>query len=274
MTRRTAPLRSGRIVLALVTLGCVSGVPRASAEPAAAPDVLFDADVGHRGLSAYAAVVHRNRVAVVDDPVLGRARKVMRFTVYDSDTGPTADPRAQVETARRWGEGADIYVGFSLLLPRGWPAQLPQGGSSWLTLAEVYGPPYAGASPVKVGMGSGVPALSVQRNATYDWDVAWRKGPILTGRWQDFVIHERLSKDPAKGFFEIWTNTGSGWHQGKVEGRDRLYMRTLDASNGGGANYSALKLYRKAGMFPVLTCYFAEHRVARTFTAAAPHSYR
>ena len=247
--------------------------PTTTTPPPPTGTLLFNADVAHRGLGAYAAVIHPERISVVDDPVLGASRKVMKFTVYDSDTGPTDNPRAQVETAKSWGEGADIYVGWSTLFPTGWPAQLAPGGATWITLEEVYGEPYAGASPVKLGMRSGTPALTIQRNTSYNWDIPWEKGPIQDNRWYDFVLHEKLSQDPSVGFVEMWMNTGAGYQRQSLLGQDTLHMKTLDGANNGGLNYSALKLYRQKGMFDVLTVYQAEHKVGTTFDVVAPHSY-
>ena len=236
-------------------------------------DLLFDADVEHRGLSAYAEVIHGERISVVDDPVLGDRRQVMRFTVQDGDTGPTADPRAQVETPEVFEEGDELWIGWSTLFPSGWPDRLPAGGTSWLTLSELYGPPYAGAAPVKLGMRSGVDALSWQRNGTYGWDVPWEVGPLRTDHWYDQVLHVRLSSDGGSGFVELYLDTGDGWEQQTLAGELRLRTATLDGSNDAGPNHHKLALYRKRGLFPVLTVYHAEHRVGTTFDAVAPRTY-
>ena len=236
-------------------------------------DLLFDADVGHRGLSAYAQVIHGERISVVDDPVLGDRRQVLRFTVQDGDTGPTADPRAQVQTPEVFEEGDELWIGWSTLFPSGWPTRLPAGGASWLTLSELYGPPYAGAAPVKLGMRSGVDALTWQRNGTHGWDIPWESGPLVENRWYDLVLHVRLSRDPGSGFVELYLNTGDGWEQQPLAGRSRLPTATLDGSNDGGPGHHKLALYRQRGMFPVLTVYHAEHRVGRTFDAVAPQSH-
>lgn len=241
--------------------------------PAPDGDLLFDADVARNGLSSYAHVIHGERISVVDDPVLGDARQVMRFTVQDGDVGPTPNPRAQVETPKVVREGDEVWVGWSTLFPSSWPDRLPPGGASWITLSELYGPPYSGAAPVKLGMRSGVDALTWQRNGTYDWDVPWEEGPVVKNRWYDQVLHVRLSDDPEVGFVELYINTGAGWEQQTLGGTSRLHMRTLDSANGGGPNYHKLALYRKRGMYPVLTVFHGEHRVGTSFDAVAPNSY-
>lgn len=289
MTRPAVLRLSAGLLLALACLGCVPETPEPAALRDAAPagcpgapagsrdagreDLLFDADVGRNGLTAYAEVIHGERITVVPDPVLGARRQVMRFTVEDDDIGPTRDPRAQVETPAVLEGGDEVWIGWSTLFPEDWPSRLPPGGSAWLTLSELYGPPFDGAAPVKIGMRSGAPAVTWQRNGSYDWDVAWEQGPVLRERWYDFVLRVRLSDDPAIGFVELYLDTGDGWQQQSLRGRDRLHMRTLDDANGGGANYHKLALYRQRGLFPVLTVYHAEHRVGGSFAAVAPRSH-
>lgn len=241
--------------------------------PATDGAVLFDADVADNGLSAYANVIHGERISVVDDPILGGDRKVMQFTVLDDDIGPTAHPRAQVETPKMIRGGDEVWVGWSTLFPSDWPERLPPGGTSWITLSEFYGPPYAGAAPVKLGTRSGTDALTWQRNSSYGWDIPWERGPIQKNRWYDQVLHVKLSSDPEVGFVELYLNTGEGWEQQTVLGSPRLHMRTLDSSNGGGPNYHKLALYRTRGMYPTLTVFHAEHRVGTSFDAVAPDSY-
>ena len=92
--------------------------------------------------------------------------------------------------------------------------------------------------------------LQFQRNATYGYDFAWRS-PIQRGRWTDFVCHVKMSSNASVGFVELYVNTGSGFQQQLLKGQKRLYMKTMDASNGGGANNFRLNSYRKAGMFNV-----------------------
>ncbi|MBA3817252.1 MAG: heparin lyase I family protein [Deltaproteobacteria bacterium] len=237
--------------------------------------VLFDADLANRGLGAYAAVVSPQAISIIDDPLLGSARKAMRFTVNDGDTGGlTSNPRAQVETPRQFTEGQEVWVGWSMMFPTGWPQMLPDS-SAWLTLAEFYGPPYAGAAPVSFGMvgspKSGLTYMS-HENGT-NWRYAWNQPVIQTQRWYDMVVHEKFSTDMTVGFVEIFVNTGSGWVQQMIHGQLRYYTKTLDTSNGGGANYHKLALYRRVGMYPQLTVYFAAHKIATTFAAAAPHTY-
>jgi hypothetical protein len=251
--------------------------PTPTATPSPAGTVLFDADVARRGLSAYASSQNAQRITVVDDPVLGAARKVLKFTVHESDNQLTGNPRAQVETAQVFREGQDIYVGWSAYYPGDWPAALPSGG--WITQAEIYGPPYAGGAPVRIGAQNGTtrPALVLTNGATVPWRstaTAGDGGP-RRGIWYDFVLRERLSRNAADAVVELWLNTGQGWQKQQLSGQETLHVPTVTSANGQGANYSALKLYYAAGMHlpNPLTVYYADHRVATSFAAAAPRSY-
>jgi len=67
---------------------------------AGAGTVLFDSNFASGTLNAYPLSIHPERIAIGDDPILGAARKVITMTVLDSDTGPTENPRAQLEAPR------------------------------------------------------------------------------------------------------------------------------------------------------------------------------
>ena len=55
----------------------------------------------------------------MDDPVLGAARKVARFTVDDEDTGPTENPAgADRDVSSTLSAGGEYWLGWSTLFPR------------------------------------------------------------------------------------------------------------------------------------------------------------
>jgi hypothetical protein len=236
--------------------------------------VLWSADYATKGLSAYTTVIHPERISIVNDPILGTARKVARLTVYDTDTGPTENPRAQMEGPYILEEGREFWVGWSTLFPSDWPAQLPCGVGAWLTFVSTYGPPHAGAGPAKFGQVGCSANVDFNRNETYNYDLPWST-PVVRNRWMDFVVHQKMSQDPAVGFMEIYLNTGSGWQQQTfANGQKRLYYKTMDSSNNGGPNNHRLSLYRMKGMYSVMTLYHADHRIGTSFDAVAPTSYR
>lgn len=243
--------------------------------------LLFQADF-RDGISEYPYVIHRNRIDVVDDPILGDKRKVLKFEVFNGDTGPTENPRAQLETAYNFEEGDDRYFGLSFFFPRDFPTELPDRG--WVTLGEqAYGPPFANAAAVSLraqnAVGSDEAELRWQRNDTYDHDIPWVGPKIadLRGKWVDIVQRIRLDDDPDKGFVELWMNTGDGWERQELHGKDRLYMSTYDSAADGGPNNSRLSLYYTDEIEGPLTFYHGAHKIATAgegaFEAVDPGSY-
>lgn len=140
-----------------------------------------------------------------------------------------------------------------------------------MTFAEVYGPPYAGGSPLRMGAQNGTtaPAIVLGNGST----VPWRASSLQTNRWYDVVLHEKLSTSSSVGYAELWVNTGAGWTKQTLSGQERLALATLGSSNNGGDNYHKIALYRMKGMFPSVTMYFADHKVGTSFNSVAPRSY-
>lgn len=81
-----------------------TGTPTPAPSPTGRP--LFDSALASRGLGAYASVHNAHRVSVVNDPVLGSARKVLKLTVHEADNSLTGNPRAQLETAKQFSPPA------------------------------------------------------------------------------------------------------------------------------------------------------------------------
>jgi hypothetical protein len=259
----TATRRSGRVTEAVRVVRVAPPVPGSAS---GAGDVIFDGDFS-RGLAAWSTKINEKAISVVDDPILGSKRKVAKFTVHDNDMGPGENPRAQIEGPANLVPGGEYWAGWSTLLPADFPT-IPSGG--WLTLQSIYGAPFAGAGPLGTRLGAN--ELQFQRNATYNWDLPWRQ-TIQRGRWTDFVYHVKLSPDPTVGFVELYLNTGNGWAQQTLGGQNRLYMKTLDSTNGAGPNSFRVNNYRKQGMFDVATLYHATPKVGTSFDAVAPNSH-
>lgn len=269
-TRRLLLLR---LVIAGIVLAVIGTLLYGKAT---AGTVIFDSNFAAKGISAYAAVIHPERISIVNDPVLGSARKVAKMTVYDSDRGPTKDPRAQLETPRFWNEGEAYYVGLSVMFGRDWNWRMCS--TCWVTFHQVYGPPYNAQGPtnlnVKANNPRGEPRMTWERTGRFGFDHPFEM-PIRPGKWYDIVWHERLSRDPGKGFVELWINGGRGWRHAPLNLRNRLTMATKIRANGSPTqgNSSNIQLYRRQGITKVATMYFAEHRVGTSFDMVAPHSY-
>lgn len=234
---------------------------------AGAGAVLFDANLASGTLNAYQTRIHPERVTIGDDPILGASRKVMTLTVLDTDTVPTENPRAQLETPSFLCEGDDVWVGWSTMFPVSWPI-LPPGG--WVAFASVYGPPFAGSGPNGFIIEGGRESISYSGDASRTWQL-----PIVRGVWMDFAVHHVMSADGAYGLTEIFTCTGNGtWVQQKPGGLYGLHHQTLAPGvNDGGLNNARINLYRMVGMFPSMTVKHAAHKVATTCASALPSSY-
>lgn len=232
---------------------------------------VFDGDFARRSLTAYNTTIHSERVSFVADPVLGSARTAIQMTVLDTDTVPTENPRAQLETRFMLGEGDEAWHGFALYLPNDWPT-LPTAG--WVTFASIYGPPFNDAGPLRFTIEAGDGKLGWRRDADYSNDTPWSMS-LLRGQWVDLAMHVKMSTNPAIGFVEIWRNIGDGWQQQRLGAGNvtRLSMSTLGSANNGGDNNARINLYRKVGMFTSMTCYFSGHRVDTSLAAVDPHSY-
>ncbi|MFK5582872.1 cell wall-binding repeat-containing protein [Serinicoccus sp. LYQ131] len=279
-TQQVMNARTPQLVTVFGGTAAISGSTASELAGASPPEmpgeVLFDADVASSGLSRYGFVHNAHRITVVNDPgPLGASRKVLKFEVHESDNQLTGNPRAQAETPKMFEEGTEVWAGFSTYFPSGWPDQLPSQVGNFVTFAEIYGPPYAGTAPLRLGMQHGESRLRIQRNKNYNWNVPWSDSPITKGVWHDWVIREKLSKNGDIGFVEAYRNTGEGWEIVPLNGKTRLYMKTIDSSNSGGPQYHKIALYYSAGMgLPgPLTMYFADHKVATSFAAAAPRSH-
>jgi hypothetical protein len=229
--------------------------------------VLFDSNLASDSLLAYPGRIHPERVTIGDDPILGASRKVMTLTVLDTDTGPTENPRAQLETPSFLVEGDDVWVGWSTLFPSSWPV-LPAGG--WVAFASVYGPPFSGSGPNGFVIEGGRESISFSGDGPRVWQL-----PIVRGVWMDFAVHHVMSGDGAYGLTEIFTCTGGGtWVQQKPGGLYGLHHTTLAPGvNDGGPNNARINLYRAVGMFPSMTLKHADHKVATTCQSALPSSY-
>lgn len=236
---------------------------------------IFNAAFSRYGLSQYDGLIHPERATIVDDPVNGPIRKVVRTEVHDADTGPTENPRCQLNGPPILEEGMEFYFGFSVLVPLDYPA-LKAG--DWVTFGSVYGPPYTSSGPNGIGMGreSGKEVVTFSKSG----------GPALAtwllkrGQWMDYVMHLKLSPNPQVGFCELYIQDDeTGWRaiplssNGTVLGTPgsvRYYQSTLKPGiNDGGPNGANVTHYRGAGQWEAGALYHGHHRVATTFAEAA-----
>ncbi len=180
-----------------------------------------------------------------------------RFNVYDSDVypcTPTENPRAQIGSSNYIKAGDEDWAAFSLYLPTNMP-EVPSHG--WVILQSFYGSP---------GGGSGAAHLALTHNESsgatqFEYPGGWRT-PIVKGRWHDFMVHVKFSKDPTQGWVELWYN---GVQQTFPDCRCTRFVKQTINDETTSALLSKLAFYRQAGMWPgAVAIFFDRHRVGPT----------
>ena len=225
----------------------------------------FYADVAVAPLNSYFSIINSTSSDIVNDPILGATRKVIRVQASNDTTLDTGDPenkiRWQTHVPFVFGPGHDIWVGMGMLFPTAFPV-VPTDG--WMVLHEHHGAPFDGGSPNPLII------LPGDKLAYHDF---WTT-PMIRDAWVDIAIHTRFG-DATHGFVEIWMNTGSGWMQQTFkDGSQRKMHATIDKPNLKGPNGGGPKHYRKRHMWPgVVTNYFAEYRIGSSLEEVKPHSY-
>ncbi len=288
-----------------ITVPAAPGTPtQEPTDPVTAPTgrLIWNGDFSTGNFSQYAKVqvASTDSATIMDDPILGSARKALKLTVHNYSQDPTSSTspkhRAQAESPSVIGLSDDVYIGFSLLLPKTFPTihnrglVSPTTSSMQAALHSIYGAPFGGSSTQQLGITRSEPdqAIRLLRNSSYNYDNPWsmqaERGTSedIAGRWIDFVIHTKMSSNGSIGFREQWVNTGSGFVKSTfANGTTKLMMRTVDSSNNSGPNYSKVQLYYNDNAFVTpdnpngtATVYYADHKIGTSFDVVAPRSYR
>jgi hypothetical protein len=249
-----------------VGLSAASAASAAVTPSAPTGTLYFDGNFSSGNFNAYSGgnIVSPADIVIINDPILGAGRKVVRISVNDGDTGGvTTDNRAQLETPQQWFEGADIYIGCGFMLDASFP---DLGSSMWATFAQVFGPPYGGSAPYSVDFNNGT---------VIEFDGYTDSTNMRRGVWYDFVVHEKLSTSTGNSLAEMWVNQGSGYVY--INSNLGHGATLLAGINDGGNNYHKIANYTGAsqwtsGQYPI-TVYFSCHKVGSTFAIVDPHSY-
>jgi hypothetical protein len=213
-------------------------------------------------------------ITLVNSPVHPGWQHSMQFTVTDQSVhancpilGSPTHPNAVASTARIFVPGDNYYIGFSTLFPAGFPMVCsPWVIGCFLQVAEVYGMPYGGSSPVSILANQGKLVMASQHNG-YVWH-----GPNYTyGTWQDLVLHVNFSTSPTVGYVEIYLN---GQLQKFDNGSTRFYEATLQPGinwDGVHPNYMAVDQYRdNVPAYGTVTLYHTGVKIGTTYASAAP----
>lgn len=206
-------------------------------------------------------------VTMQPDPA-GIGRQVIKVRA-DERQNNGAYTRMELRGPSLFSAGMTDWVISEIYIPPGTPT-MPKAKDWWTTM-EVYGPPFAGAGPMAIGLGRN---LAGTRNdlvwRTASGEIRWRS-PASNGVW--FVIARKIHfAANSTGYVEIYESrrnaagnpTGPLRIQRLSNGRTRWHLATLDSSNDGGANHFDIKNYHIANMWPgrrYTDLYFARPRV-------------
>jgi len=212
-------------------------------DPTSVPggEVLWSGDFETGGLSQWQWVLAESadRLRTVTSPVR-QGSYAARFTTRDSDHPDSANPRAQLNSAPMHREGDERYIGWSTYFPSDFPS-IPSG--AWFVFFQFHGEPYSGSPRLGFGV-SPDGRIELRRDDVYNYDRVWSQ-PQQRGRWTDFTVRVKWSKDPSVGFVELWVD---GARQTFSNGQTRLAMATTQ-SDQTGVEHIATN-YRKRGAIP------------------------
>lgn len=199
-------------------------------------------------------------IDIVDSPVREGGNAV-RLTAQDSGGG---NVRTQLDGPVLFDEGDEAYVGFSSYFPEDNPDV-----NGWFVFFEFHGPPHNG-SPLPGAFGienrDGEQRIKFGRSEQYGYDVPWTM-PLVKGRWNDFVLRVKFSKDEGVGFIELWAN---GKRQQFTDGSTRLYQSTIMSDQDDGLYPIATNYYEGGTIDGPISVYHDAIRVATSYEDAAP----
>jgi hypothetical protein len=186
-------------------------------------------------------------------------KQSVRITVREGDVEQQGDDgeaneRAELDSGKVSFPGRDLWYGFSVLVPPGFPVV-----DTRLVVAQWKQEGLKGGPLVAQRYRSGKHHLTVRDWATPEGD---RKHfplpPVVPGRWIDMVYHLRLSS-AADGLVEVW-----------ADGVRVVSHEGPTASGGGGSQvYNKIGLYRDRMREP-MTIYFDNYTVGDSFAAVDP----
>ena len=206
-------------------------------------------------------------VQTVDEPVRA-GNYAASVTVTDTSIHlycpevATDNPTAHLNSPWLFYEGSDFYVGFSAFFPADFPVP-----PDWFQLAEIYGPPYGGSPTMEIDVVGN--RLTFARDATHNYDMPWTSSTdIAKGtRWEDIVLHVKLSTDPAVGFVELWHN---GFRQTFQDGSQTLRYRTIVPLINGGPNRLQLGQYRSSAPLGAVTIFYDQVKIGDSYESVLP----
>ena len=112
-----------------------------------------------------------------------------------------------------WKEGDDAWFGFSYYLD----PQFPSPSSSWYDLTQWWNTA-GGSPPIELGIPAGSRNYWIDGGYGSPQGNLWsgkNLGPVVRGRWIDWVVHVVFSANRRKGRVDVWRDGArvvSNWH--------------------------------------------------------------
>lgn len=255
-------------------------IPPTNPVPVYGQVIPFDAELNTRDdLSAYnhiagdnlsANVINPQLISVIDDPAYGSQRKVMNLIVKPTDTGGvTENARAQCQTPMQYVEGQEIFYSVSINFNNFF-------WTYFLTFSEIYGAPYNGTSPLRLGVQESNIIVSNRNNA--GTEIHFWTQPMVLNQWYDFIVREVLSQDSTKGEVQVWLRK-----QGETDFTEIVpttYFASVTSANITGPNYHKVACYYDAThtytnskdkiLVDDLNLYITNHKIGNSFNEVAP----
>ncbi|MFE7117524.1 heparin lyase I family protein [Streptomyces sp. NPDC057654] len=237
------------------------------AKGAGAGGLLWKADPALGAKSFEGIETKPGSVKVVDDP---KGRYGKSYELHTSGKKEDADTRVRVETrGHRTADGSPLRFSkegdvFYIHWRSMW-GPLPVQRGKWVVLWQLkdYGP------------GAATPPLSLRArgDGTVDLEYCdpklkttqlWHTG-LKLDEWNDFVVGIRISKDPAKGWVELW-------HDGKRQQLAGGGQRRAAATLRGDRVLDKWGVYRADGITGPATAYLNGAAVGRSYGDVASSS--
>jgi hypothetical protein len=205
--------------------------------------------------------------AAAASPGTDNASSAFSLTANNADIyplTPTDNPRAQLITPTNIvSAGSNFWESYEVYVPTNFPLALTYQG--WVTIGSpFYGAPFTATPPVNLMIMNGMWHWATDHYAPGGAHLLWSQ-PVAVGQWTRFTWHIIASQD---GFAELYINGNPVTVTYKGESTQGFNFPVIDPVDDAGPWFSQLAVYMQANIFPSLTLYFNDFKIATTQSAA------
>jgi len=176
-----------------------------------------------------------DRLEVVSD-VVREGSRALKVTVRQGDKFPGASGnRNELVYMTHEAPGSEYYYKWSTLFPENYPSS-----NTWQLFTQWHQDGCCGSPPLEFYV---VGEEMFLRAGGSNGQIVW-SGPLVRGRWNDFVLHVKWSPNPREGFVELYKD-------GQLAA-PKTYAAT---QFNGERNYLKLGLYRDSSISQVGVVY-------------------